>query len=219
MRTLGGAGVEKSLKLAEHASRQIAGDFLEQKVMGGAIDVQEPVRGRNESQSCVHLVGRAEGVARAVDEEAWGAQLGKVGSAELGGFLRRVKRIGEEQEAVGDLRIFGKEHGGLAAAVGMAAEKNAAADLLFDERDGAAQAAAVALGIATRRAKAAVNTKGQIEAEHRETGSGESVGDCEEQFRLAIGAGAVSEEECFTVRIGRKVEKATHRRISVAGKG
>lgn len=188
--------------------------------MGGAIDLQESVRGRNESQCCVHLVGRAEGVARAVDEEGRGAQLGKVGSAELGGFVRRVKRIGEEQEAIDELRILGKEHGGLAAAVGMAAEKNTAADLFFDERDGAAQAVAVAFGIATRRAKAAVNAKGQIEAEHREIGSGESVGDCDEQFRLAIGAGAVSEEKCLTVGIGRQMEKATNRRISgVVGKG
>ena len=44
----------------------------------------------------------------------------------LGRLLGRMERIGEQKQSVGYLRIFGGEHGGLAAAIGVSAQEDPA---------------------------------------------------------------------------------------------
>jgi len=161
--------------------------------------LQDGMGSGNQHQSGLHFFESGERVAGTVNKQAWRAQLGKVSGAELVGLVRRMQGIGKKQEAVGELRLLGEKHGGLAPAVGMASDENAAGDLLFRERDGATDTFAIAFGIAAGRAEAAGNTKGKIEAENGKAGVSEGFGYGDEQLGLAIGTGAVGEDESVAV--------------------
>jgi len=69
-----------------------------------------------------HLVDGAEGITRPVDEQRWGLQLREVLGAELFHFTRRVQRIGEEQQGIGNCRSFCSQQSRLPATVRMPAQ-------------------------------------------------------------------------------------------------
>jgi hypothetical protein len=59
-------------------------------------------------------------------EHGRSAELGEMRSPPLVRLVGRVERIGEQKESVGYLRILGREHGSLAAAIGVSAEEDPA---------------------------------------------------------------------------------------------
>src|SRR6516165_749391 len=71
-----------------------------------------------------------------------------MGGAKLGWFSRRMKRVGEKQQAFNELRLFGHQNGGLASAVGMPTEKQVPAGFLSHDGDGPAKTFAVSFSAA-----------------------------------------------------------------------
>ena len=92
----------------------------------------------------------AEGVARAMDEESGGFDGREVSGARLLRLLRRVKRVGEKEKAIDEAGLgrceFGGEDGGLATAVGVSTEEDAAGSVVAHEVGGGVEAETVACG-------------------------------------------------------------------------
>lgn len=119
----------------------------------------------------------AEGVACAVDEERGRAQVGKMLRALLLGAARRMERVGEQQEGRGQVWLLGAEHAGLASAIGVASEVDAAGQHCSHLCDCVLQACAVADGVAgAGRAKRTRLAKWQIAAEDGEARGGKGLG-------------------------------------------
>jgi len=70
--------------------------------------------------------GGSERIACAVYEQCRDVKIRKMFDAELVGLARGKERGGQKQEAISQVRVFGEQHRGLTAAVGMTSEKEAA---------------------------------------------------------------------------------------------
>ena len=116
------------------------------EIVAGALGDDERGGGGNAAPGRVQLGHRAEAVARAVHEDRGGAEGGEVRGAGLAGPLRRVQGIREEQQRVGEARRLRREHRGLPAAVGVAAQDEAAGRERAQRGHRVPQPRAVALG-------------------------------------------------------------------------
>jgi len=129
--------------------------------------------------------------------------------AQVGWALGRVKRIGEQKEGFSYGGVARDEDRGLAAAVGMATDEDAAFGFTTNGYDGCAEASLVALGAAARRRTGGAGlAEGKIAAKNSETGGAESFGQCDEQGSLAVGAGAMRQYQTVRRRLGRAMKKA-----------
>jgi len=119
------------------------------------------------------------------------------------GLARRMQRVGEQEEGGNWLGVFcglGAEHAGLASAIGVAAEEEAAGNYFFQGGERVLQAGAVAGGVAgAGRAEGSRLAIGEIAAQDGESGGGESFGEGDEQRGLRVGTGAVGEDEGVSV--------------------
>lgn len=79
--------------------------------------------GRDEGKGSAHFAGAAERIALAVDEDGGGMQAGKVRATELVRAARGVEGVRKQEQTGGDAGLFGRQHGGLAAAIRMPSEK------------------------------------------------------------------------------------------------
>src|SRR5512146_1396301 len=95
-----------------------------------------------------HFRKRAEWIARTMDKQGRGAEIREVGGAQLLRLARRVQRIRKQEQAGRQVWLFGHQHGRLAAAVGMSAEKDFACNLSPQDFYGTAEAFAIAGGAA-----------------------------------------------------------------------
>jgi len=129
--------------------------------------------------------------------------------AQVGWALGRVKRIGEQKEGFSYGGVARGEDRGLAAAVRVTAEKEAAMSFATNRCHGCAEASLVALGAAARRRTGGAGlAEGKIAAKNSETGGAESFGQCDEQGSLAVGAGTVRQYQTVRRRLGRAMKKA-----------
>ena len=78
--------------------------------MRGAIDFHYAVRRGNQRHGRLQLISRGEGVARAVHEERGFAETLEMLGAKFRRFVRRVKRIGKKQQAVGGILVLRNQH-------------------------------------------------------------------------------------------------------------
>lgn len=125
-----------------------------------------------------------------------------------------MQRVREQQQSRGERGGFRAEHGGLASAVGVAAEINSAGNELSQGCRRTVEALAVVGGIAgAGRAEGAILAEGQIAPEHSQTRGREGGGEGEQERRLAIGSRAVGEDHARACGSFRPVEKSPHRRI------
>jgi len=137
------------------------------------------------------------------------------------GFARWMQGIGKQQQARDQVWVFGAEHAGLAAAIGMAGEKNSSPSLpqrtrqgwgtqsLFHCGNGILQSGAVAGGVARAgRAPGARLAIGEIAAQDGESGGGESLGQGDEQRSLGVRAGAVGQDHAVAVGCFRQMQEA-----------
>ncbi len=92
------------------------------QIVRAALHFEQTVRRRDEGDGMRQFVKRAEGVARSMDEKHRRAEIRKVRGTKLRGLAGRVQRIGEQEEAICESRIFGCEHARLSAAVGLPAQ-------------------------------------------------------------------------------------------------
>ena len=160
----------------------------------------------------VHFGKGTEGVAGAVDEQGWRLEPRKVTRAELLRFARRMQRIGEEQERVGDAGRLRREKRRLAAAIRMASENDERRGDLAHSLGGAQQAFAINFGPGAsieetlRRAGGALLAVRKIAAQNMKTGTRKGFGDRHQQRRIAVGPRAVRDHETSLKRFSRFVQ-------------
>src|SRR5450631_3658485 len=108
-------------------------------------------------------------------------QVGKMLSALLFGLARGMQRVREQQQGRHQvwlyLRQLGAQHAGLASAVGMASQEEAAGDRSSQGCEGVPKTDAVAGGVARAgRPKRSCLTIRQIAAQHSKGSGAESLG-------------------------------------------
>jgi hypothetical protein len=89
----------------------------------GAFDGHQACFCRNHFEGLLEFGDGAEGVARAVDEERGGAQVGKMLRALLRRSTGRMQGVRQKKKTGHETWFFGAEHAGLASAIGMAGEE------------------------------------------------------------------------------------------------
>jgi len=130
-----------------------------------------------------------------MNEERRSFKLRKMGGTQLLRLARRVQRIGEQQEPVGESRIFRSQHTGLPAAIRDAAEPELAWMLFPEFQQFRLQACAVALGVGrARRTRRALLPENQIVPDDGDLMFGECIGERHQQRRIPIPSGAVREQ-------------------------
>ncbi len=138
----------------------------------------------------------SEGIARTVHEDRRCPERREMRGAEPLRPFRRVQGIREEQERVGGFRGLGREHGGLPAAIGVAAEHQATRGLPTQCRRRAPEPGAVVLGSGgAGRAGGPLLAKGQVAAEHGEPRRREGRRHFHQGGGLRVPARAVREHE------------------------
>lgn len=136
-------------------------------------------------------------------------------STKLRRVVRRVKRIREQEKAIGKIRLFRGKHAGLASSVGVPPEKEPTGNQLSHGSHGVKKALAVAGSVTgTGRAEAPGLPEGQVATQDGKSAFGEGVCQRNQQRGLSIGAGAVSERQAVSVRLGWGVDEASDGRIS-----
>ena len=127
-------------------------------------------------------------------EEAGELQFREVLNSWLIGLARSMQGIGQQDQAIGQVRRFGAQHGGLASTVTLAAEEDTARAEVARCGDGVSEALAIACGVAgARGAVGAGVAEREIASQDVESVSGEIFGECDQQDGLGVAAGAVSE--------------------------
>ena len=120
-------------------------------------------------------------------------------STKLRRVVRRVKRIREQEKAIGKIRLFRGKHAGLASSVGVPPEKEPTGNQLSHGSHGVKKALAVAGSVTgTGRAEAPGLPEGQVATQDGKSAFGEGVCQRNQQRGLSIGAGAVSERQAVS---------------------
>src|SRR5271170_572473 len=94
--------------------------------MAGARDRYQLRSHRDERQRRFHLVEGSESVTCAVNEECRCLQAREVRRPQFRELLRRMKRVGEQQQCFDKAVLVSRQHRCLPASIGMAPEKNPA---------------------------------------------------------------------------------------------
>ena len=131
----------------------------------------------NRGERGLHFRDGAKWIASPVKKKRRRPQLTKVLRAELFEFARRMQRVGEQQQHVGEAGMFRGQHARLAAAVGMASQDQRAGDDLAHGFNGALQTFAIALCGMKRRSRGPFLAKGQVATQNVKAGAGEGFGD------------------------------------------
>jgi hypothetical protein len=121
-----------------------------------------------------------------------------MGRAKLQGAVRRVKWVGDKQQAVCDRGVFGEEQGCLPSAVGMAAEEHPGVSgrHRIERADGIPQSFPVLRGLSGKgRSVRALLPVGKVTAKYGESGAREDAGQGHQQGRFAVGARAVRKRQ------------------------
>ena len=182
--------------------------------------------GRNEPERLAHFIQRSERIARAVNKQGGFMQILKMRRAQLLGLIRRMQRIRQQQQRVGNRRIFGYKHARLPAAVRMAAQEHAnrlALGYLADGLHRAPQSRAILCAVAKRRAVRTRLAERQIAAQHHDAGICECFRYGDQQGRAAIRSRAMAEHKRVTLdrcslrlacRQARTVQETAYRRFT-----
>src|SRR5580704_19464540 len=134
--------------------------------------------------------------------------------AELLRFSRWMQWIRKKKQAVNQLRIFRNKNGRLPSAIRMATQKYSTALPRPHERNCSPQTLAVpGCAAGPRWPGRALRAERQIKTQHGEAHSGESSGHFDQQFRLAVCAGAMCKHNHAAIRRRRLVQEAANGRI------
>lgn len=189
--------------------------------MAGCFDGEELRAGRNQREGCGHLFERAGGIAASLDKESGRAEFGEVLGAELVRFARRMERIGEQEQRLGQAWLCCGKDRGLAASIGVASQKNTLCAVAAYRFHGRAEACLIPGCGVQGRSVGTLLAEGEIATEHGDTRGSEGLGQRGEEGSLAIGSGSVGEDEGGVGR-GRVrsgfVEEAADRRVGGGGK-
>src|SRR4051812_20539727 len=106
--------------------------------------------------------------------------------AKLRGFPRRVKRIGEHEQAIRQACVFCREHGRLASAVRLTTHKNATRSKFSDRADCTAQSFAVLTSAASRWPMRTRLPEWQIAPKYAQAGFSEGLGRRHQEGGLTV---------------------------------
>src|SRR5206468_11502814 len=102
---------------------------------------------------------------------------------------RRMERVREQQQSIGNLRIFGAEHAGLPAAIRLASDNDPLHTEIAKFLNCIAQAFTVPSGLCgTRWSVGARLAKGEIAAEHGHSRLPKNLCESHKQGRIAVSA-------------------------------
>src|SRR6266852_5571517 len=207
---------QEYLKFGHDAGGQFVGGPLGYKVVARAVHFQHGVWGGNQLQSGAHFRSGAEWVAGTVNEERGRGQPWEMAGTKLIRLSRRMKRVGEQEQAIRQLGLFRDEHGRLSSAVRMATQKYVTIFLLPHDRDGAAQSVPVPDSAGGgRRSMWAQAAEWQIEPQNGEPRPGKRIGHLYQQFRLAVCASDMREYNGLSRGPRRYVKPAVNGGVAV----
>src|ERR1700733_1934916 len=95
--------------------------------MRRAFHLHQLMVSRNRRQGGSHFIDGSERGAGPVQEQRRSFKLREVRGAQLLWLARRMQRVGQEQQRVGNSRVFRGGHGRLPSAIRVTAEENAGA--------------------------------------------------------------------------------------------
>ena len=131
--------------------------------------------------------------------------------SQLTGSLRRVERVGEQQELIDETGFRCGQHGSLPSSVRMAAHKNSARGLPLHGSNCCSKSLLVTFRAATlRRPVRPQLAKGQVAAEDGQPGGAESTCERREKGRVAVRSRTVRQYQAIPSRIGRLVQKPSN---------
>src|SRR5579863_8237299 len=157
-----------------------------------------------------HLSKRAEGIGRTMYENRAGRQRRKMRYAQLSGLAGRMQRVRQQEQSLRQLRLIGRQHAGLPAAVGMAAQIDMPRNDRAQSVNRLLQARAIGGGAPRRRRPTALPAKGQIASQDNQAGGVKRLGRRHKQGRVAVSARAMREDQAV-VSVGRLwMEKAAN---------
>ena len=145
-----------------------------------------------------------------MDEEGRRLQLGKMGGAQLLGLFGWMQRIRKQQQAGGKRRIFGCQHAGLTATIGMAAEKRAAGHDFTQHLHRAPQPHAILRTVPEGRTVRACLAEGKIAPQHGNSSSREPFRHRDQQRRAAVGTRAMGQHKSSGHVAIRPVQETPH---------
>jgi len=151
---------------------------------------------RNRGQRRAHFLDRSKWIARPVSKKRGRSQLIKVFRAKLPRLVRRMQRIRQQQQPVGERRILRRGHARLTPAIRVPAREYAARRQFTKRAYGLADAFAIARRLRRkRRTMRARPPIGQIESQRQVSCGRELRGDRSKQRRFAIGSRAMCDRE------------------------
>ena len=180
---------------------------LESQIVARSFHFEQFILGGDQRQRLLHFLDTPKRIARAMDKQARRAQVGQMLNAELVLFTRRMQRVGEKQERGDEIGLVGTEDGGLAASVGVSAEKDLAGDEFSHCGNRIAQASAIAFGLAGEgRPEWFCLAKRKIATQNSVAVSAKSLGDRDEKWSVRVASRAMGEDEGVIIWGWRSVE-------------
>ncbi len=154
------------------------------------------VRRGNQGESFGEFLGSAEGIAVAAGEQAGDAELREMVRTALRGGAGGMERVAEDEQTADEVGLFGQEHGGLTATVGVAAEVDGEAGFGGELGDGVGEAGAVLGGAGGMgRPAGLADAVGHVDAEDSPAEGGEGVGEGDQEGGVSVRTGAMGEDE------------------------
>jgi len=167
---------------------------------------------RNQLERSRYLIVRTKGIAPTVDEQRGRVELREVAGAQLRRFARRMQRVREQEKSCRNFWIRSGQHASLAAAIGMATEKDSSRRLLPQDLHGPAQTFTIAPNHGGKgRTVRARLAKRKIATQDHAACIGKSFGQGDQQFALAICARAVRKDKRIAAGLRGLMKKAAHR--------
>src|SRR5437868_12378259 len=120
-----------------------------------------------------------------------------MGGAKLRRLTRRMERIREQQEPVGQTWLRCCQHRGLPSTVGLPAQENGSRNQLSYNLHSSAQPVAVFASVAAWRSGRAQLPKREVAAKHRPAGVRKFLSQRYQKRRITISAGAVGKNEAI----------------------
>jgi hypothetical protein len=184
--------------------------LLRDEFVSGASDRKQFGSRGDELQRGNHLVDGAKPVPHAMNKHCGGLELREMRGSQLFGPLRRVERVGEQEESIGDAGLRRAEHRGLPPAIRMTAQEDAGRRLLAHGCNGGFESLPITLGAAAWRwPMGSQLAKRKIAAEYSQARGAERISQREEKRRIAVGSRAVGQNKAIATGIDWGVQEAS----------
>ena len=143
-------------------------------------------------------------------------ELGEMRDAQLLRFARRMERIREKDQPINQSGVLSRQHGRLAATVGMSAEEYMTRRLLPYQFHGPPQSFSIARGPSGRwRTKRALLPKRQIDAQYRKARIAKRLCHRDQKLSVTVSARSMRQDQCVPIGICWRVQKTTYVRENV----